>query len=185
MIIAGNRYEFIDEWWCVNGIIVGSEEWQQKKWDKRPTLIEALPQYYNVWRMEVKLNMELRLKPILAKRVKDIEQATIVQEVPPVQATSEPSQAINILPATPAPELKFIIAPKALPKPTWKIFDKPPKKVVAISKGDHQMVTSKGGQVYRRTPGWLKGCAGRFQDMQPAGLLGIGDVLAIGLKGVG
>ena len=72
MIIAGNRYEFIDEWWCVNGIIVGSKEWQQKKWGNHPTLIEALPQYYNVWSMEVKLNMELRLKPILAKRVKDI-----------------------------------------------------------------------------------------------------------------
>ena len=124
---------------------------------------------------------------ILAKRVEDREQATIVQDVPPIQVKSETSQAINILPATLAPELKFIIAPKALPKPTWKIFDEPPKKVVATSKGDHQMVTSKGGQVYRGTPSRLKGCAGRilFQDEQPAGLLGIGEALAIGLKGVG
>ena len=90
MIIAGNRYEFIDEHWWVNRIIVGSKEWQGKKWGNHPTLIEALPQYYNVWRMEVKLNMELRLKPILAKRVKDIEQATIVEEVPAIQTTPEP-----------------------------------------------------------------------------------------------
>ena len=169
MIIAGNRYTTIDAWLYVNGIRVESEEWQKKKWGNRPTLIEALPQYYDVWRMEVKLNMELRVKPIIAKRVKDIEQATIVHDVPPIQATSKTS----------------IIAPKALPKPTWKIYDKPPKQVVATSKGDHQLVTSKGGQVYWRKPGWLKGCAGILQDVQPAGLLGISDVLAIRVMGVG
>ena len=223
-LIAGNRYEYIGEWWCVNEIRVGSEEWQEKKWGNRPTLSEALPMYYDVWRMQAKLNMELRVKPILAKkvedmkkasamkklratilptilakkvedmkkasamsklrksvlpkkvqamilakRVKDIEQATIVQDVPPIQATSKTS----------------IIAPKALPKPTWKIFDEPPKQVVATSKGDHQLVTSKGGQVYRGKPGRLKGCAGILQDVQPAGPLGIGDVLAIGVMGVG
>ena len=68
--------------------------------------------------------MVLKLKPILAKRVKDIEQATIVEEVPPIQATPEPSQEpINILPAAPKPEQKSIIdpsiiVPMALPKPT-------------------------------------------------------------------
>ena len=68
-IIAGNRYEFIDEWWCVNGIRVGSEEWIQKKWGNRPTLREPLDMNYDVWRMQAKLNMELRVKPILAKKV--------------------------------------------------------------------------------------------------------------------
>ena len=95
-IIAGNRYEYIDERWCVNGIVVESEEWQTKKWGNRPTLIEALPQYYNVWRMEVKLNMELRLKPILAKRVKDIEQATIVQKVSAIQTTPKPPPSTSV-----------------------------------------------------------------------------------------
>ena len=124
---------------------------------------------------------------ILAKRVKDTKQATIVQDVPPIKVKSKTSQAINILPATPEPELKFIIAPKTLPDPTWNIFDEPPTQVVATSKGGHQPVTSKGGQVYRGKPGQLKGCAGRilFQDMQPAGLLGISDGLARGLMGVG
>ena len=65
-------------------------------------------------------------KLIMPKKVQDWKkkkQATIVQEVPPIQATSKPSQEpINILPAAPKPELKLIIdpsiiAPKALPKP--------------------------------------------------------------------
>ena len=46
-------------------------------------------------------------KSILPKKVQDWKkkkQATIVQEVPPIQATSEPSQEpINILPAAPKP----------------------------------------------------------------------------------
>ena len=81
MIIAGNRYKFIDEWWCVNGIRVGSEEWIQKKWGNRPTLSEALPLNYDVWRMQAKLNMELRVKPILAKKVEDMKKASAMKKL--------------------------------------------------------------------------------------------------------
>ena len=118
-------------------------------------------------------------KSILAKKVQDRKknkQAPIVQDVPSIQATSDPSQE---------PIGTRNIAPKALPKLTWKIFDEPPKQVVATSKGGHQLTTSKGGQVYRGKPRWLKGCAGILQDVQPAGLLGIGDMLAIRVMGVG
>ena len=118
-------------------------------------------------------------KSILAKKVQDRKknkQAPIVQDVPSIQATSDPSQE---------PIGTRNIAPKALPKLTWKIFDEPPKQVVATSKGGHQLTTSKGGQVYRGKPRWLKGCAGILQDVQPAGLLGISDVLAIRVMGVG
>ena len=203
-------YDHIDERWRirVNGINYLGDEYREMKYPEksvRPTMVEKLG-HDKVWwtkftmEFKKKTNAIMRLRKsvlakkvqamILAKRVKDIEQATIEQDVPPIQATSETSQAINILPATPKPELKLIISPSiiattALPKPTWKIFNEPPKQIVATSKGDHQLVTSKGGQVYRRKPGWLKGCAGILQDVQPAGLLGIGDVLAIGVMGVG
>ena len=132
MIIAGNRYEFIDERWCVNGIIVGSKEWQRKKWGNRPTLIEALPQYYNVRYMEARLNMVLKLKPILAKRVKDIEQAAIVEEVPAIQTTPEPppstseqsQEPINTLPTAPEPE-ETTEEPLALPEPDSETTEEP------------------------------------------------------------
>ena len=188
----------------VNGIAYLSDEYWELKYPRkseRPTIVEKRQDkvWWTKFTMEFmkKTNAIMRLRKsdlpkkvqamILAKRVEDREQATIVQDVPPIKVKSETSQAINILPATPAPELKFIIAPKALPNTTWKIFDEPPTQVVATSKGDHQPVTSKGGQVYRGKPGQLKGCAGRilFQDVQPASLLGISDGLAIGLKGVG
>ena len=197
-------YDNIDERYRirVNGIYyLGDEYWAMKypRKSERPTIVERRQDkvWWTNFTMEFmkKTNAIMTLRKsvlakkvqamILAKRVEDREQATIVQDVPPIKVKSETSQAINILPATPAPELKFIIAPKALPNPTWKIFDEPPTQVVATSKGDHQLVTSKGGQVYRGKPGRLKGCAGILQDVQPAGLLGIGNVLAIGLMGVG
>ena len=167
-IIAGNRYEYIGEWWCVNGIRVGSEEWQKKKWGNRPTLSEPLPMYYNVWRMQAKLNMELRVKPILAKKVEDMKkasamnklratilpkkvqewkknkQATITTPKPPPSTSERSQEPINTPPtatepkgtteeplAAPKPGLEIIIdqsiiAPKASPKPTWKIIYKSP-----------------------------------------------------------
>merc|ERR1719356_2241176 len=59
-------------------------------------------------------------KSILAKKVQDRKknkQAPIVQDVPSIQATSDPSQE---------PIGTRIIAPKTLPDPTWNIFDEPP-----------------------------------------------------------
>ena len=81
-------------------------------------------------------------KTILPKKVQDWKkkkQAATVEEVTatseptkPLPSTSKPSQeTINILPTAPEPELKLIIdpsiiAPMALPKPTWKIIYESP-----------------------------------------------------------
>ena len=193
----------------VNGIEYRGEEYRDLKYPvksehPRPTIIEKLGTErieWHAWDMSKFMAVhakKIKVNLFLAKMVKDRKRRTIegahrtnpVPTIPP-PSTSKPSQEpINILPAAPKPELKLIIdpsiiAPMALPKPTWKIFDEPPKQVLATSKGDHQLVTSKGDKVYRRKPGWLKGCVGILQDVQPAGLLGISDVLAIGRLGVG
>ena len=194
----------------VNGMYyLGDEEYWEMKYpvkSERPTIVEKLghdKMWWTEFTMEFRKKtiaiMTLRKsvlpkkvqamkkasalsklrKSVLAKKVQDRKknkQAPIVQDVPSIQATSDPSQE---------PIGTRNIAPKALPKLTWKIFDEPPKQVVATSKGGHQLTTSKGGQVYRGKPRWLKGCAGILQDVQPAGLLGIGDILAIGVMGVG
>ena len=54
-----------------------------------------------------------------------------------------------------------------------KIKWKEVERILATSKGDHQLVTSKGGNVYRGRTVWLKGCvgAGMLQCGQPNGLL--------------
>ena len=143
-IIAGNRYEFIGEWWCVNGIRVGSEEWQEKKWGNRPTLSEALPMYYDVWRMQAKLNMELRVKPILAKKVEDMKKASAMKKLratilpkkvqewrrKKTQATittpePPPSTPINTPPAATEPEGTTIEEPLAAPKPGLEVIIDP------------------------------------------------------------
>ena len=193
----------------VNGIYYADDEYWAMKYPRkseRPTIVERLGHdkvWWTKFTMEFrkKTNAIMRLrksvlpkkvqamkkasalsklrKSVLAKKVQDRKknkQAPIVQDVPSIQATSDPSQE---------PIGTRNIAPKALPKLTWKIFDEPPKQVVATSKGGHQLTTSKGGQVYRGKPRWLKGCAGILQDVQPAGLLGIGDILAIRVMGVG
>ena len=72
------------------------------------------------------------------------------------------------------------------PKIKWKEVE----RILATSKGDHQLVTSKGGNVYRGRTVWLKGCVGILQCGQPNGLLSyritIGDARAtrIGKKDV-
>ena len=141
--------------------------WEAPGEERRPTILAK-----KVEDMKKASAMRKLRKSVLAKKVQDCKKATIVQQVTPIQATSETS-------------IIAIIAPKAVPKPTWKFFDVPPTQVMATSKGDHQLVTSKGGQEYRGKPSRLKGCAGTLQAGQPAGLLGISDVLAIRVMGVG
>ena len=41
-----------------------------------------------------------------------------------------------------------------------KVKMKEVERILATSKGDHQLVTSKGGKIYRGMTGWLKGCVG-------------------------
>ena len=57
-----------------------------------------------------------------------------------------------------------------------KVKYKEVEYLLATSKGDHQLVTSKGGKVYRGKTAWLKGCVGILQYVQPTGLIKISDI---------
>ena len=103
-------------------------------------------------------------------------------------ATLEPDQPLPAPGASDTIQDNTEVQDRARPRIKRKTYrpnvkEKDVEHLLATTKGDHQMVTSKGGQVYRGTPGRLKGCAGRilFQDVQPAGLLGISDMLAMRL----
>ena len=106
-------------------------------------------------------------------------------------ATLEPDQPLPAPGASDTIQDNTEVQDRARPRIKRKTYrpnvkEKDVEHLLATTKGDHQMVTSKGGQVYRGKPGRLKGCAGILQDVQPAGLLRIGDVfLAIGVMGVG